>query len=525
MSFTEARAICSQLVWRKYDDNLYKSAQKKLAGELISASPRVNCAEPGIFFLDAEGLGRLGGENKLCRDLLKLVSRHGFLDGRVGIASSAFAARVASGINRRRWHIVPAAGADKESSTKELSTKESSKTESSNSDARFLAPLSISLLPVSLEARQNLEQLGLKTIGQMVDLPESSYRGRFEADVLHAYHLACGIDPTFCNLPRMEKHYQCFFDIGSAMDSLKETLFVLKNMLDRLTSEIKLDGLMAEELTIQFLNDGELFDNRVIRLIRPSNTSKFLLDVLRLSLEAKPLMREYTAINLAVSQCTKESFEQGSIIESLDEGGVDENSEAVMLLLQKFMTRLGEDVLVRPVENDQYLPENAGVWQPLLQGFSPMNSEFSNQYSMQPRKGSLMPGLVLKRHTPAMPVFVQFSERSSERFSERSSERERSDKEEPKPTAITYKGQWYYVSRITAPERISGMWWEEPVRKSYYVALLERRELSFSGRALREVKGQSKGQAKIQSILPALITVLLVFDHEEASWLVEGVFD
>lgn len=494
MSFTEARAICSQLIWRKYDDNLYKSAQKKLAGELISASPRVNCAEPGIFFLDAQGLGRLGGENKLCRDLLKLVSRHGFLDGRVGVASSAFAARIASGINRRRWHIV--------------SPSSAGSADSNSADAKFLAPLSIDLLPISLEARQNLDQLGLKTIGQMAALPESSYKGRFESDVLAAYRLARGFDPTFCSLPRVEKHYQCLFDIGSAMDSLKETLFVLKNMLDRLTGEIKLDGLMAEELTIQFLNDDELFDNRVIRLIRPSSTSKFLLDVLRLSLEAKPLIREFTAINLAVSQCTKESFEQGSIVESLDEGGVDENSEAVMLLLQKFVTRLGEDVLVRPMENDQYLPENAGVWQPLLKEFSAVDSEFASKYS-SPRKGSLMPGLVLKRHLPAMPVFVQFSENQ---FSENE------DKEEPKPTAITYKGQWYYVSRITAPERISGMWWEEPVRKSYYVALLERRELSFAGRALRE-------KTKIQSILPALITVLLVYDHEERSWLVEGVFD
>lgn len=45
---------------RKYDDKLYKNAQKKLASELIALSPRVSCGEPGIFFLDAEGLGRLG---------------------------------------------------------------------------------------------------------------------------------------------------------------------------------------------------------------------------------------------------------------------------------------------------------------------------------------------------------------------------------------------------------------------------------------------------------------------------------
>ena len=116
-----------------------------------------------------------------------------------------------------------------------------------------------------------------------------------------------------------------------------------------------------------------------------------------------------------------------------------------------------------------------------------------------------MPGLVLKRHNPALPVFVQFKESESE---DRDSE--------PKPSAITYRGQWYHINKITMPERISGMWWETPVRKSYYVALIEKaRELALS----------RSGQRSIRSILPAFITVLLVYDHEEKAWFVEGVFD
>lgn len=119
-----------------------------------------------------------------------------------------------------------------------------------------------------------------------------------------------------------------------------------------------------------------------------------------------------------------------------------------------------------------------------------------------------MPGLVLKRHVPAMPVFVQLTEDGSGI--------------EPMPDAITYKGNWYHVSRITVPERISGMWWETPVRKSYYVALIERRESFIAGRSLDEFRKQ---QRKVKTILPAYMTVLLVYDHEERSWLVEGVFD
>lgn len=502
MSFTEARAICSQLSWRAYDDKLYKNAQKKLARDLVSLSPRVSCGEPGIFFLDAQGLGRLGGESKLCRDLLKLASRHGYTDGRVGVASSAFAARVASAGHQKRWYVVP-----------------------EGRDQQFLSPLSLDLLPISDSARTNLAGLGIKTIAQMLALPRSSYAGRFEEDVLQAYDLSLGLDTTTPTLPALDKQYQCAVDIGSAMDSLKETLFVLKSMLERLTVDLRRGGLTAEELTARFYNDDELFDERVIKLLRTSNNSKFLVDVLRLSLESKPLMREYTAIQIIASRFSRESFEQLDVDVNTDvekelrkESANVKDSESVTLLMQRLTTRLGEDVLVRPVPCDQYLPENSGFWQPVFGAFSTgshglidVDNTFIEKYlgSTAPRKDSLMPGLVLKRHVPAMPVFVQLMEGNKKNA-------------EPIPTAITYRGQWYHVNRITAPERISGMWWEEPVRKSYYVALIERKELSIVGRALQSARN---GGGKIQQFLPNLMTVLLVFDHEEQSWLIEGVFD
>ncbi len=488
MTFTEARAICSQINWREYDDKLYKSAQKKLARELIAASPRVSSAEPGIFLFDAQGFNRLGGENKLCRDVLKLASRHGFVDGHIGLGDCAFAARVAS-CSKKRWFIIPPCG-----------------------DKAFLSPLSIDFLPVSAEAKGNFRELGIKTIGQFVSVPFSAYNGRFDKDVLTAYELASGRDPSQPSLPALEKVYKCTIDIGSATESLKETLFILKTMLDRLTYELELNGLVAEELTISFFNDEDKFDERVIKLIRPSKTSRFLLDVLRLSLESKALIREFTAIELAVSRFGKEAFEQTRATINARSGEElllpgddnDDSSESVMLLMQRFMTRLGEDSLVRPVLNDQYLPETSGVWMPVMKveahSPTPVNESMVNRFST--RKDSLMPGLVLKRHDPALPVFVQFKEEDNNG--------------EPKPSAITYRGQWYHINKITMPERISGMWWEKPVRKSYYVALIEKRELALSR------SGQRSG---IRSILPTFITVLLVYDHEERAWLVEGVFD
>lgn len=515
MTFTEARAICSHIVWREYDDKFYKSAQKKLARELIAASPRVSTRESGLFYIDAEGFNRLGGENKLCRDVLKLASRYGFVDGRIGLADSAFAARVASRSKTKRWYIV-----------------------TPDCDTVFLSPLSIDFLPVEEEAKGNLKELGIRTIGQFTEVPVSSYIGRFDSSVISAYELACGRDTTQPSLPVQEKQYQCTIDIGSATESLRDTLFIFKTMLERLTRDLQTDGLCADELTVSFFNDNDKFDERTIRLIRSSSNSKFLLDVLRLSLESKQLRREFTAIYLGVSRFSKEYFEQTKATISPSENSnfsreelllrgcdeLDDSSEPVLLLLQRFITRLGEEALVKPVLNDQYLPELAGVWIPVVgqsdfsangNSATPVHEVFLSHTALlttkKSRKDCLMPGLVLKRHLPAMPVFVQFKEKS-----ESSSE---VDRYTPfRPAAITYRGNWYHVNQITTPERISGMWWEKPVRKSYYVALIEKKpEVAMLSRA-----GLKSG---IRSILPTLMTVLLVYDHQERGWFVEGVFD
>ncbi len=519
MTFTEARANCSQLIWREYDDRLYQDAQKKLARALIAASPRVSAGETGIFILDAQGFNRLGGENKLCRDVLKLASRNGFVDGSVGLADSAFAARVASAHKNQRWYIVPR-----------------------GSDALFLRLLSIDFLPVSFETKESLRELGIKTMGQFVALKKSAYVERFDPEVFKAYDLASGYDRSQPSLPSLEKNYQCIIDIGSSMDSLKETLFILKTMLDRLTTLLKHDGLTAEELSVTFLNDDEKFDERTIKLIRPSNSSKFLLDVVRLSLETKALSREFTAIHLGISRHCLEAFEQtrAACVEggnasylSLDAGGdinlFESQSDSAMLLLQRFITRLGEEALVYPCPNDQYLPENSGVWVPVMQKTAgpatPINSAFTQPYlsaSRKSRKDDPMPGLVLKRHTPAMPVFVEFDQ-SKNTFLEKEKFSGVGSSQEPTPVSVTYKGQWYHISRITSPERISGMWWEKPVRKSYYMALIEKkRDFVFLNAGRGELERQ---KANVRSMLPSMMTVLLVFDHEESAWFVEGVFD
>src|SRR5205814_7530831 len=59
---------------------------------------------------------------------------------------------------------------------------------------RFLAPLPLTLLPLEPERAQELEELGVKTVGQLAGLPGAAVAERLGPDGRHAWSLARGKD-------------------------------------------------------------------------------------------------------------------------------------------------------------------------------------------------------------------------------------------------------------------------------------------------------------------------------------------
>jgi hypothetical protein len=435
--------------------------------------------------LDAQGRQRLGGESKLCRDILKLASRAGHINGHVGIADSAFAALVATRFKNRRWFVV-----------------------CSGTDQKFLSALPVEHLPVSQDLYDLLHDLGLNTMGQFAQLPVEQIIDRFGEEGKRAHELASGFDLSQPRVPVPGKHWECMVDLGGPIDALNQTMFVVKSMLDNLTAQLKEEGLRAEELTVSFFNDDDKFDERPIRLIQSANSAKFLLEVVRLSLEAQPLMREFTGLKIAVSRHCHELWEQPSIARLAQEKEYGEmQPESMHLLWQRFVIRLGDDVLVKPMANDQYLAEKAGVWQSVMRLQSPSALPSADENARQRAHNEiiiaggaidadyiksmtgeqgLVANLVFKKHSPAVPVLVEFKD--------------------SKPSAIRYQGRWHYIKQLTAPECISGGWWEEPMRRSYYTALID-----VKAEPLEELEQ------------PALVA--LFHEHDTKTWFVDGVYD
>jgi hypothetical protein len=212
-------------------------------------------------------------------------------------------------------------------------------------------------------------------MGQFVQIPREEVLKRFGTEGLAAHELALGFDLSQPRIPVANKIFESQVDLGGPIEALNQTMFVVKSMLDGLTQSLNEEELRTEELSVSFFNDDEKFDERSIPLVQPSNNPKFLLDVVRLSLEAQPLTREFTALKITITRFSSAQWQQSQISElpeiandenayqQNDQTGKTETLENMNLLLQRFILRLGEDALVKPIANDQYLPEKAGRWQ------------------------------------------------------------------------------------------------------------------------------------------------------------------
>ncbi len=171
----EALGRCPRLMLVPPDPGGVTEAWERVLGRLESIGAGVEPERPGLACFDARGLERLN------RGL------DGVLDGarralaawpaRYGVASSRFAAVAAATRARVRRPVIVTGG--------------------HRQDRAFLAPMPVALLRVRPELAhlpEALERLGIRTLGELVELSPAALADRFGPAGLLAHELASGED-------------------------------------------------------------------------------------------------------------------------------------------------------------------------------------------------------------------------------------------------------------------------------------------------------------------------------------------
>jgi nucleotidyltransferase/DNA polymerase involved in DNA repair len=169
MRLGEALAMRPSLVLVDPDPAAVEQEWEGVLRRLEDAAFAVEAAEPGCVYFETRGVERLYGgiEPALRRAVVAVGSRW---DPRAGAARRRFAALAAATIARPGEILVVA-------------------------DERtpdFLAPLPLTLLPLEPDRRDELDELGVHTLGQLAGLPGVAVADRLGPDGRRAWSLARG---------------------------------------------------------------------------------------------------------------------------------------------------------------------------------------------------------------------------------------------------------------------------------------------------------------------------------------------
>ncbi len=209
MRLGEALARCPRLALVAPDPAGVADSWERLLVRLESMGAAVEPERPGLVCFDARGLLRLHGG---VEGVLAAARRALRFPARFGVAPSRFAAVAAATKARVRRPEIVAGGlgpADRVRADRVRANREGSdQVRADRERARaYLAPLPVALLRARAslaDLPEALERLGVKTLGELAELPVAALADRFGKAGLVAHELAGGGDTALSPRPAGE---------------------------------------------------------------------------------------------------------------------------------------------------------------------------------------------------------------------------------------------------------------------------------------------------------------------------------
>jgi protein ImuB len=169
MRMGEALSLCPELTLVEQDPAAAEEEWEQLLKRLEDSGFGVEPVALGCAYFETRGIERLYGglEPALKRALAAVGSAW---DARIGAADRRFAALAAANVARSGQALI----------VSDRKTKD------------FLAPLPLTLLPVDAGRRAELEELGVRRLGQLAGLPGAAVAERLGPDGRRAWSLARG---------------------------------------------------------------------------------------------------------------------------------------------------------------------------------------------------------------------------------------------------------------------------------------------------------------------------------------------
>lgn len=308
---------------------------RSLARWALRYSPMVAADGADGLLIDATGTERLHrGEPRLVRAVAAGMERLG-LSARV---ASAGTFGCAWALARHGEHALAMAGSGRE--------------------REALSPLPVAALRVDDVTVRGLEEIGITTVGQVLDLPRASLASRFDDQLLRRVRQALGEEEEAINPVRPEPPTRAGIVFDGPTDRPESVEAAAREVLEELAA-----GLARRERGVRRL-DIELARPRAeptrvrIDLSRPSRSVKHLWSLLRSRLERVDLGEGVEGVALTATRTGRLRHEQAA---SAALGAEEERASGTAWgeLVDTLVSRLGAERVLRAELVESHLPERA----------------------------------------------------------------------------------------------------------------------------------------------------------------------
>jgi protein ImuB len=407
---------------------------RALTARLQRHSPHVEPSreEPGVFWLQADGLRRLHPELRPWAQGVAAELQAAGLQAAVVVGHNRFTAYAAA-------RVTPVQPPERGVAVFADAAQE----------RRAVRRVPLGALGIAPDVRDTLAQLGIHTLAGLLRLPPLGLLQRFGAPLYRLHRLAAGalvegLQPVPEALP-----VQAALLLDDAETDLARLLFGLKSRLSALLGELGARRQALKALHLRLLLAGARPVETVLRPAAPTRDPALLLDLLRLRLESLALEAAVSGIELLAEGETRELAQL-----PLFPAPEVQELEAANRALARLRAEFGEGAVVRARLADAHLPEAAFAWEPLDALKMPATT---GQVPQRPPP----PVLVRRLHAapqaldvPPGPLPPAALQRSLER-------------------ALGCGA----LARLHGPYPLSGAWWAGALHRDYYFAETRRGDL------------------------------------------------
>lgn len=393
-----------------------------------SISPRVEDAAVDTLILDLAGLHRIFGSHKnVARELTDRASDLG-LKVNVAIASNidvtVHASRGFSGIT-----LIPA-----------------------GEESKCLGRLPVSVLSPSFEILETLERWGINTCAELAALQVPQLSERLGQEGVRLHELARGASVRSLVLAESKLRFEEEMELEDAVEDLEPLAFLLSRLLNEICVRLQTRALAVSAIHLRFTlgdafkKDAGIFGaattaevaslyEKTLRLPAPMRSSKSLLNLLRLQLQADPPQASIRKVTLAVEPARLRTTQNGLF----DQSFID--PEKLELIIARLTNLVGNSNVGSPEVIDTHRP---GAFR--TNRFAPASTKTNiprsiTNHSVVPRPKLRKAVLGLRNFRPEWPAKIEMHEN--------------------RPVHISFRGMHGKIVAASGPWRASGDWWRE----------------------------------------------------------------